>query len=69
MQIFHSPLIPGEISTTAYSCEKEFTLYLQVKIFLLRLLYTKKEAFSKLQNKKGENKVKVLAEIRTSILI
>lgn len=68
MQIFHSPLIPGEISTTAYSCEKEFTLYLQVKIFLEIIIY-KKEAFSKLQNKKGENKVKVLAEIRTSILI
>ena len=45
----------GKVSTIPKS-------YLEFKLY-------KKEAFSKLQNKKGENKVKVLAEIRTSILI
>lgn len=42
LPILCSPLISGELSATAYSCEKENpTLYLQVKIFLLRLLHTK----------------------------
>lgn len=69
MQIYHSPLIPGEISTTAYSCEKRIYLIFAGEDFSIEIIIYKKEAFSKLQNKKGENKVKVLAEIRTSVSI
>lgn len=57
IHIFCSPLVSGEINATAYSCEKKSTFYLQVKIFLLRLSYTK-AALGKLQKKKKRGKTR-----------
>lgn len=73
IHIFCSPLIPGEINVTAYSCEKKFYLIFAGENFSIEIIIYKKKLsvnYKKKWKKKNQNKAKVPAEInRTSVLI